>query len=158
MSADFQVRGSIRLSLLFYAVAVLLLMRGANRPARLAWTFAWLIYLVHVALAFHHVHHWSHIEAMEHVRLASGVGEGLYASYLFTLLWTIDVVWWWRSPEAYSRRSLWLSAGVHGFMLFMIFNATVIFEMGAIRWAGVALIEILLRQWMFRAGRAASGG
>ena len=119
---------------------------------------AWLIYLLHVALAFHHVHHWSHIEAMEHVRQASGFGEGLYASYLFTLLWTIDVAWWWRSPESYARRSIWLSAGLHGFMLFMIFNATVVFETGAIRWAGVALIEVLLRQWVFRSGRAGSAG
>ncbi len=158
---DLLVRNSIRLSLAFYALSVLLLLRGANGDglARRAWTLAWLTYLIHVALAFHYVHDWSHVEAMEHVRKASGVGEGLYASYLFTLLWTLDVIWWWARPVSHARRPNWLKVGLHGFILFMVFNATVVFETGIIRWAGVALFEVLGRQGLFRlCGKSSTTG
>jgi hypothetical protein len=87
---------------------------------------------------------------MEHVRAASGVGEGLYFSYLFTLLWTADVVWWWWAPQGRRRRPRWLSIALHGFMLFIVFNAAVIFAAGAMRWACVALFEVLLRHGAFR--------
>jgi hypothetical protein len=45
--------------------------------------------------AFHFYHGWSHAEAMEHVRAAARFGEGIFVSHLFTLLWTLDVAWWW---------------------------------------------------------------
>ncbi len=148
---DALVRNTIRLALACYLLAVLLLLRKASPLlVRRAWSLAWLTYLIHVALAFHYVHNWSHVEAMEHVRRASGVGEGLYVSYLFTLLWTLDVGWCWLWPAAHTRRPQWMHWTLHGFMLFMVFNATVIFEMGIIRWPGVALFEVLARQGVFR--------
>src|SRR5437899_10995043 len=91
---DDLTRNTVRLALAFYAVAavvMLLLDRGewaATSPrgqlARLCWTLAWAAYLVHLAMAFHHYHGWSHARAVEHVREVSGVGEGIYASHLFT--------------------------------------------------------------------------
>lgn len=146
---DALVRNTIRLTLAGYAAALLLPARR-EQLARLLWTLAWVTYLIHVALAFHFFHGWSHLAAMEHVRAASGVGEGLYFSYLFTLLWTADVVWWWRKAEGRRRRPRWLSIALHGFMLFIVFNAAVVFAAGAMRWAGVILFEVLLRNGAFR--------
>jgi hypothetical protein len=113
--------------------------RGLLRLARWCWTLAWAAYLVHLAMAFHHYHHWSHAHAVEHTRSVSGVGEGIYVSHCFTLLWTVDVAWWWLRPETRARRSAWVDRSLHGFMFFMVFNATVVYESGLIRWAGVAL-------------------
>src|SRR5205823_583419 len=111
--------------------------------ARLSWTLAWAAYVVHVVLAFHYFHGWSHAHAVEHVRSASGVGEGIYASHLFGLLWTADVAWWWLWPDSRARRPRRLDVFLHGFMLFMVFNATVVFEAGLGRWLGVALFVVL---------------
>jgi hypothetical protein len=143
---DALTRNTIRLALVWYGLGVsLMLCRASPLLARSAWTLAWLSYVIHVGMAFHYQHAWSHRNAVEHVRQASGVGEGLYASYLFTLLWTVDVLWWQLVPASRARRSVWIDAFLHGFMLFMIFNATIVFESGFIRWAGVALFEILGR-------------
>src|SRR5262245_10355070 len=101
-------------------------------------------------MAFHHYHGWSHTRAVEHVRDVSGVGEGIYASHLFTLLWTLDVAWWWLSPGSYATRPGWVDRGLHGFLFFMIFNATVVYEEGFIRWAGLFLTEGLVRLWALR--------
>jgi hypothetical protein len=143
---DELVRNSIRLALVYYTFALLLLLRGDTRLARKAWTLAWLAYLIHMALAFHFVHGWSHAHAFERTRQESGVGEGLYVSYLFTLLWSVDVIWWWVAPLAHQRRPRWIGAVLHGFMLFMVFNGAVVFAAGGMRWAGVALFELLARQ------------
>src|SRR5262245_19940116 len=94
------IRNSIRLALAAYGLSLGVQLRGGpDRPARLAWTLAWVTYVIHVVLAFQHFHVWSHAHAMEHVRAAGGFGEGIYASHLFGLLWTIDGAWWWLAPE-----------------------------------------------------------
>ncbi len=146
---DDLTRYTVRLSLLYYAMAatMMLLLRkpewfalsGRGRLARWCWTLAWSSYLVHLAMAFHHYHHWSHADAVEHTRAVSGLGEGIYFSHLFTLLWSADVAGWWLWPGRYARRSPWIDRGLHGFMAFIIFNGTVVYETGLIRWCGVAL-------------------
>jgi hypothetical protein len=148
--ADDLTRNTIRVALLFYAAAasLMLLLPAGDWPAhsprgqlaRWLWTLAWAAYLVHLAMAFHHVHHWSHSAAVEHTRGVSGVGEGIYVSHLFTLVWTADVAWWWLWPDAYAARPAWVNTAVHAFMVFIIFCATVVFETGWIRWAGVVLV------------------
>jgi hypothetical protein len=150
---DHLIRNTIRLALLYYAIALTLLLRSQSsdwrehsnniRLARLCWTLAWLTYIIHVAIAFHFAHHWSHAEALRHTEEVSGVGEGIFVSHLFTLVWTADVVSWRLWPGWYARRAAWLDWLLHGFMLFVVFNATVVFESGWIRWAGVALFAWL---------------
>ena len=112
--------------------------RPPDRPARVSWTLAWAAFVVHVAMAFHHAHRWSHAEAFRHVEESSGFGPGIFVSYAFTLIWTWDVLRWWaRGPAARPPR-WWL-----GFMLFVTFNATVVYEAGFIRWAGLAMFAAL---------------
>ncbi len=155
----------MRLALLYYAAAasLMLLLRkddwaatsARGRLARCCWTLAWAAYVIHVAMAFHYAHHWSHADAVEATRQRSGVGEGIYVSYLFTLLWTTDVSWWWLRPRGYAARSPWVDRVLHGFMVFVIFNGTVVFEGGVIRWAGVVLFVGLAAVWIYRHTRRA---
>jgi hypothetical protein len=151
------VRNTIRLSLAWYVAALGLMtrLRAADwttrtlsgQAARWCWTWAWLVYVVHVALAFHYVHHWSHAEAFEHVRKESGFGPGIFVSYLFTALWTADVIAWWIAPARYAVRAAWIDCSLHGFMLFIVFNGTVVYESGPIRWAAVVAFAVLA--WLF---------
>src|SRR5262249_55053029 len=140
------------------AAALMLLLRpdewaagqGRGRLARWAWTWAWAVYVVHVGLAFHFVHGWSHTHAFEDTRARSGVGEGIYVSYLFTLLWTLGVAWWWLRPRGYAFRALWFDRLLHGFMVFVVFNGAVVFAAGPVRWAAlvgfVALAVLFVRR------------
>src|SRR5437899_2741595 len=74
---DDLTRNTVRLALLFYGITafLLLLRRGEGTTtsgradlARVCWTLAWAAYLVHLAMAFHYYHGWSHPRAVEHVR------------------------------------------------------------------------------------------
>jgi hypothetical protein len=116
-------------------------MRG--RLTRLFWSLGCLTFLIHVAIAFHFYHHWSHRQAFQHVADSSGFGPGIFISYLFTLVWAADVVWWWASPLGYSLRPAWLDWGLHFFMAFLWFNGSVVYETGLIRWAGLAVAILL---------------
>lgn len=150
-------RSTIHLALTEYATALWLMLgmspedwqirTSRGRWTRWLWTCACLTILVHVACAFHFAHHWSHAHAFEQTRRESGFGEGLYFNYLFMAAWTADVLWWWISPSGYSRRSPWIDRLLHGFLLFIAFNATVVFERGPIQVAGVAVSLLLAMRW-----------
>ncbi len=147
------IRGTIRLSLLYYAAALNVLLwlsptawreqTPAVRLARWFWTLGWAAFLVHLGVAFHYYHHWSHADAVEHTREVSGYGPGIYVSHLFTLLWTADVACWWLWPAGYARRPMWIGGLLHAFQLFIVFNGTIVYETGLIVWAGAALFAEL---------------
>lgn len=147
-------RNTVRLSLSWYTAALLLMMRlgtadwraatTLGKIARWCWTWGIASFLVHLAMAFHYYHHWSHAHAFEHTRQIAGTGEGIYVSYLFTWLWIGDAAWWWIQPERYAARAAWIGRALHTFMLFIVFNGMVVFENGPIRWAGLILIMVLL--------------
>lgn len=129
--------------------------------ARLVWTVACVALLAHVTCAFHFYHGWSHRAAyLDTARQTSGVfgldwGGGLYVNYALITGWVLDVSWWWaRGLDSYRRRPWPLSAAWHGFLLFIIFNATVVFKQGAARWAGLCLCVGLCVVW----GLFARGG
>jgi hypothetical protein len=149
---DDLTRNTVRLALLFYAPAIALMLclrpdewaaSGRGQFARCCWSLACLAYLIHVGIAFHYFHHWSHAEAVAHVEARSGFGQGIFVSYLFTLLWALDVLWWWASPARYATRPAWIDRSLHAFMLFVTFNATVVYETGPIRWAGLVMFAAL---------------
>jgi hypothetical protein len=163
-AGDFLIRNTIRLSLAYYAAAALLLLTrspgdGPLSPAvvlaRWCWTLAWAAYVVHVGMAFHHYHGWSHAHAVAHTRQVSGVGWGLYVSHLFGLLWTLDVAGWWLSPEGHATRPAWVGRALHGFMAFVVFNGTVVYEAGPIRWIGLLVFAALGALWLRRVTRGA---
>ncbi len=150
---DDLTRHTVRLALLYYAVAVALMLRlrpddwlastGRGRFARWCWSLGWAAYVVHLDMAFHFYHGWSHGNAVEHVEQVSGFGPGIIVSHAYTFVWTLDVCWWWLRPDGYARRPAWVGWLLHGFMAFIIFCATVVYEQGFIRWAGGAMFVVL---------------
>lgn len=118
--------------------------------SRAIWTAGCVFFLLHVISAFHFYHHWSHADAFEttarrtYEMLGVRFGEGIYFSYLFAILWTVDVAWWWQSPQTHRRRANWLSVALLAYMAFIAFNGAVIFEEGLTRWVGLPVTVILL--------------
>jgi hypothetical protein len=139
-------RFSIRLCLVWYGAALVIMLwpvaghlgEAWQRLGRALWTGAYVTYLLHVALAFHFFHHWSHAAAFAHVASQSGFGPGLYFNYAFSLVWGVDVAWWWSGLRRYAKRPRWISVVVHSFMVFIVFNGAVVFASGPVRWASAA--------------------
>jgi hypothetical protein len=133
---------TVRLAMAFYVAS--LASRGFSpRWSRIGWTAGCLAYLLHVACAFEYYHHWSNGEAYAATaRQTAEVvgldwGGGLYVNYAFTLVWLVDVAWWWLNAAGYLTRPRWLEWSVQGFLGFIAFNATVVFATGISRWLGV---------------------
>jgi hypothetical protein len=146
---DLFVFWTVRLAVALYLTSLVFRLSARNRPrwlaiARAAWTAGFIAFLIHVASAFHFVHHWSHAEAYaataQQTQAVTGLnwGGGIYANYLFTLIWGGDVAWSWFHPARYLSRSKFIEYVVQCYLAFITFNATVIFGHGLIRWAGAA--------------------
>jgi hypothetical protein len=145
------IRWTVRLAFAAYAgrLALDLAWRAGgerkDRTARWLWTAGCMLLWAHVISAFEFVHHWSHddaynrtaIETAEKVGLAWG--GGIYFNYLFMLLWAGDVVWWWWQPASYAVRSRFVAVPLHAYLAFILFNATVVFKEGWLRYAGLAV-------------------
>lgn len=101
--------------------------RAGFRDRRLLWTAGCFLMLLHIAVAMHAGHAWSHESAFLHTEEVSGFGFGLYVNYAFAGAWTLDVLAMWVAPDAYRKRPRWLGLAVHGFLAFIVFNATVVF-------------------------------
>jgi hypothetical protein len=149
-------RNTVRLALVYYAAAAGLMLRlrpgewaGAGRGAlaRACWTLGWATYLVHLGMAFHYYHHWSHADAVARTAEVSGLGPGIYVSHLFTLAWTADVASWWLRPARYAVRPRWVVVLLHGFLAFVVFCGTVVYEQGPTRYAGLLLFAALGLAW-----------
>jgi hypothetical protein len=170
-AGEFLTRWSVRLALVLYLVAILAFLARSprnsdRREARLVWTAGCSVMWLHFAAAFQFYHHWSHLVAYQatardtEVVLGRPFGGGVYFNYLFAALWTADVLRLWL-PRRWSGSSRWPSLAwvTHAFLAFIVFNATVVFGEGIVRWAGlaafVALAMVLLSQ---RARRQDSQG
>lgn len=136
-----------------------------DSAARLAYTFACVGLLAHVACAFHFYHGWSHGAAyLDTARQTYEVfglnwGGGVYVNYVLLAVWLLDVTWWWaRGLDSYRQRPWPLVAAWHGFMIFIIFNAAVVFETGFARWAGLCVcLGLCLVWWVAVRGNLTSG-
>ena len=155
---EFLTRATVWVTLggYFIGEAARLVSRGRprwERLARLAWTAGALSLLAHTAFAFHYYHAWSHSAAYrETARQTAEVtgmdwGGGLFINYALIAAWLIDVVWWWRGLDVYRRCPKFWAAAWHGFLFFIIFNATVVFKTGPLRWIGLALCATLILLW-----------
>lgn len=141
-----------------YALGAALPLLFRQRPqwqarARWAWTIGCFGLIAHTVCAFHFYHHWSQISAYREVERQTaevtglGWGGGLFINYAFLAAWMLDVAWWWRGLESYRNRHWLITAFWQGIFIFMIFNATVVFKTGAVRWIGLALCLALLAIW-----------
>jgi hypothetical protein len=165
-TGELLTRWAVRLALLCYAGAVALRLLPDRSPRRQAaerwlWTVGCLLYLGHVASAFHFYHGWSHEAAYRETARRTGEavglawGGGLYLNYLFTAAWVADAAWWWRGLETYESRPRWVGRVLHAFLAFMAFNGAVVFATGVVRWAGLAVsLALGVLGWLrWRRGR-----
>jgi hypothetical protein len=155
---------TIRLALAGYALwlAIWLVFpqQGRSLAARWLYTVACCLFLAHVACAFQFYHHWSHQAALDDTArqtdqmLGFAFGEGIYFSYLFTLLWVADVAWLWFWPQ---HRPAWLIAALQLYLAFIALNGAVVFEGGVTRWVGIpsALALGSIAAWKFFNPRSA---
>lgn len=150
--ADLVTRQTARVALLYWGLATAALLLDRREFARAAWAVGAATFVVHVATAFDRVHGWSHAAAYRHVERVSGFGPGVFVSYAFTVIWVADAGWWWLDRPSYAARPAWLDRLVHGFLAFVVFNATVVYETGFIRWAGVVAFAILGMLFVVRRG------
>jgi len=152
-------RVTIWVALAGYAIGAsfYLLSRGRRRwdeVARTAWTVGCVSILIHVACAFHYYHNWSHAAAYrETARQTAELtgfdwGGGLFINYALVAGWIIDLIWWRRGLDAYRNRPTWLAAIWQGFLIFIIFNATVVFKTGPLRWIGLGLCLWIAILWL----------
>ena len=144
---------SARIAFLLYGAALAAWLMGRPRAARIAWVSGFLVYLTHVGVAFHFYHRWSHDAAYADTArqteelLGVAFGGGLYANYVFTAVWALDVLWPWFHRASYDRRPRWAAAAIHVFMAFLFLNAAVVFVSGWARWLGLAMTGALLALW-----------
>jgi hypothetical protein len=122
--------------------------------ARISWTIGCLSLLVHAVCAYHFYHNWSQAAAYrDTARQTAEVtgldwGGGLFINYALIIGWVMDVIWWWRGLEAYRSRPRHLVAAWQGFLIFIVFNATVVFKTGPLRWIGLVLCLGLVFLWL----------
>jgi hypothetical protein len=121
--------------------------------ARWFWTLGCLLFVIHVACAFHFYHDWSHAAAFEKTAaeteqlLGVRFGAGIYFSYLFLILWVLDVLalWFWPATETNAAGHLVAAMrwALHAYLFFIAFNGAIVFEAGPTRWAGIAACLLL---------------
>ena len=111
--------------------------------------------LAHFVSAFHFYHDWSHAAAYRdtarQTREVFGLdwGGGVFINYALLTAWIVDVGWWWGSGvESYRTRPRGLLVAWHGFLIFIIFNATVVFADGVVRWIGLVICSVLVIAWV----------
>src|SRR5262245_16773213 len=130
-TAELLVFWTVRLAVALYMAALALRLAARRRQrwldvARAVWTCGFILFLVHVAAAFHFVHHWSHADAYEatarQTNELTGLnwGGGIYANYLFSLMWGLDFAWWWLRPRGYLTRSVLIESIVQGYLAFIV--------------------------------------
>ena len=157
-SGELITRVTIWISIAAYVVGtVAFAARGkhADSFVRVTWTIACAALGVHYLFAFEFFHHWSHQSAyLETARQTEEVfrinwGGGLFINYGVLALWVLDVGWWWLAGlESYRNRPRSLVYAWHAVLIFIIFNATVVFKNGLLRGIGIFVTVILLLSWI----------
>ena len=159
-SGEFLTRSTIWIAILAYTIGsvVFAFARGRSdfdRITRLAWTIGCAALLAHFICAFNYYHAWSHDSAYsETARQTAEVvrinwGGGLFINYAVAGLWTADITWWWFAGLGSYRRRPWLPTLLwHSFLIFIIFNATVVFKDGLTRWIGLLVCLSLFLSWL----------
>ena len=159
-TGEFLTRLTIWITIAAYVAGVVIfalprISRKLDSRARLAWTIACASLFAHLICAFQFYHQWSHdaalLDTARQTAETTGLNwsGGLYINYLVLFLFGLDVAWWWwAGADAYRRRSWAVTAAWHGFLLFIIFNATVVFKTGTVRWIGLVVCLILTGVWL----------
>ena len=159
-SGEFLTRSTIWISIIAYTIGCVVFATVRRQPdgdkwARLAWTTGCAALVAHFICAFNYYHAWSHQSAyVDTARQTAAVfkinwGGGLFINYAVAILWFSDVAWWWLAGLSSYRRRPWLLTLIwHSFLIFIIFNATVVFKDGMTRWIGLLVCLTLCLSWI----------
>jgi hypothetical protein len=159
-AGEFLTRSTVWISIAFYTIGCLIFATGGTRPkldywTRLAFSAAVVALIAHYLSAFNFYHHWSHESAyVETTRQTAEVykidwGGGIFINYALLMLWIADVgSWWMAGLGSYRRRPSWILLTWHGFLVFILFNATVVFKDGITRWVGLLVCAIVSLSWL----------
>jgi hypothetical protein len=115
--------------------------------ARWSWVAGVLLLVIHIGIAMATAHDWSHAAAIAATARATNAvfgldwGGGVYANYLFLIVWAADTALW------HARRPRAITWTLRIFYLVMILNAAVIFAAGSRRFLGAAIVGTLLWSW-----------
>lgn len=159
-AGELLTRATIWITIVLYVAGVLMLALNKHRATadatvRLVWTVACISLIVHFLSAFQFYHDWSHAAAYretsrktyEVVGFASGVG--VFINYGLLGIWVLDLGWWWlRGRDSYFKRPRLAVLAWHWFLIFVIFNATVVFGKGLARGVGLIIILVLCLAWI----------
>ena len=158
-SGEFLTRSTIWMSFAAYTIGCVALATArkrsdADRWTRWAWTIGCAALIAHFAVAFEFYHGWSHASAYADTArqtaevLTINWGGGLFINYAVASIWFADVAWWWFAGlDSYRRRPWLITLLWHSFLIFIIFNATVVFKDGWVRWIGLFICVILVLSW-----------
>ena len=152
------VRGTMIVATVAWAIgeALMRLSPAHDRLARAMWTFGVALALLHIVLAFHFVYQWNHEAAVAETvkqaadRFGQGWRGGIYVNYVFVILWSADVCWWWISPASHASRSLWIEVARFSAFTFMFVNGAIIFAAGAGRMVGIGSVGLAVFAWVAR--------
>jgi hypothetical protein len=127
---------------------------------RVIWTIACASLTAHFICAFQFYHGWSHAAAYADTARQTrelfdlNWGGGVFINYALLIAWIVDITWWWRAGlDSYRKRRLPFVLAWHSFLIFIIFNATVVFGDGIVRWSGLAICLVLTLAWVRIASR-----
>lgn len=129
--------------------------RERSTSALWLWTLAAILLGLHVLLAFHFEHGWSHAAALAHTANRTAAvtgfqsGIGLYVNYATFALWLTDVGLQWM-PCGYDRLRSIVHVATHCVCGFIVFNATVVFGPRWWSWTAIAFGAVLACQWWHR--------
>jgi hypothetical protein len=155
-SGEWLTRGTIWVSIAAYTIGCVTfaLSHKQDRWVRIAWTTGCAALIAHFLCAFNYYHAWSQQSAyLDTARQTAAVlsinwGGGLFINYAVATLWFADVAWWWLAGlNSYRRRPWWPTIIWHSFLIFIIFNATVVFKDGPTRWIGLLVCLTLCLSW-----------
>jgi hypothetical protein len=163
-SGEWLTRITAWLAFALWIVAVAQMQCGGPTKRERGVGFIWLagsvVMLIHVALAFQFHHQWSHeaaiIETARQTAEVTGMnwGGGVWLNYLFATVWLSDACWRVARPNSYMSRARWSGAGIHMFLTFIWFNATVVFGSRAMQIVGAAAFGWLaIQAWKRAIGR-----
>ena len=159
-TGEFLTRATIWITIVAYAIGsvVFAFARGRSRwdsATRFLWTIAVVSLIGHFISAYAFFHHWSHdsayLDTARQTEEVTGLnwGGGLFINYALLIIWTIDIAWWWfRGLNSYRTRPWPLVAAWHSFLIFILFNAMVVFKAGMVRWVGLVICGVLCLAWL----------
>ena len=159
-TGEFLTRATIWTTIVAYTAGSVVFAYARGRKSwdsttRVLWTIAVIALIGHFICAYQFYHHWSHESAyVDTARQTDEVvglnwGGGLFINYGLLTIWAIDVGWWWfRGLNSYRARPWPVIAAWHGFLIFILFNAMVVFKHGAVRWVGLGICIVLVVSWV----------